>query len=587
MIYPSTINHLGAVLRFPLNYLGEVLTLAASTKVAVRRLDDFFARAPLGAFGGAFGGGGGGGPAVAVDMLEAALAGDSEASHGRAGCSAAAAPAAAAAAADAADAADGEVGVHTQASTAFWVGRVEGGRTDGCADGADDGAEVGSEVGATEGFCVRGVGLRVARGELAMVVGPVGSGKSVLLKGLLGETQRSADGTVAGGAVQLVGRVAFAAQVPFILNATVKHNILFGLPFDGARYARVLEACALATDLVQLPAGDATEIGERGVTLSGGQKQRVSLARLAYAAPDVAILDDPLSALDADTARRVFGALVGTRGGGGGGGGGQARCGGLLGNAAVVLSTHATQLLPEADSVVLLHGGETVFCGPRAKLRGVLGEELARLSAPRAAPERGGASSDHVGGDGGGSKVEGGATADHAPPKVSSDAQTLLSLVSQLHQDLTASSEHASRSAGEARLPSGQHPPISEEGGEGKEEGGVRAAPPAPLVPAASPAAAEAGGKLVEEELLGKGTLGWGTAFAWIRAAGGWKWAGLQAVLLGLDRASYIGIDWWLAKWTSAARGKVQAFGFECPEGVSLCRFLPPSPVAPYCRVRL
>ena len=56
MIYPSTINHLGAVLRFPLNYLGEVLTLAASTKVAVRRLDDFFARAPLGAFGGAFGG---------------------------------------------------------------------------------------------------------------------------------------------------------------------------------------------------------------------------------------------------------------------------------------------------------------------------------------------------------------------------------------------------------------------------------------------------------------------------------------------------------------------------------------------------
>lgn len=82
--------------------------------------------------------------------------------------------------------------------------------------------------------------------------------------------------------VHIRGSLAYVPQIPFILNASLRDNILFGAPFDAARYDAVLEACCLLPDLAVLPAGDATEIGERGINLSGGQKARVSLARAIY-----------------------------------------------------------------------------------------------------------------------------------------------------------------------------------------------------------------------------------------------------------------------------------------------------------------
>lgn len=89
----------------------------------------------------------------------------------------------------------------------------------------------------------------------------------------------------AGGdpaSVAVGGTVALAPQTPWILNATVEANVLFGQPMDRSRYGSALAAAQLPPDLALLPFGDQTEIGERGVTLSGGQKQRVSLARLVY-----------------------------------------------------------------------------------------------------------------------------------------------------------------------------------------------------------------------------------------------------------------------------------------------------------------
>ena len=82
--------------------------------------------------------------------------------------------------------------------------------------------------------------------------------------------------------VHIRGSLAYVPQIPFILNASLRDNILCGAPFDAARYDAVLEACCLLPDLAVLPAGDATEIGERGINLSGGQKARVSLARAIY-----------------------------------------------------------------------------------------------------------------------------------------------------------------------------------------------------------------------------------------------------------------------------------------------------------------
>ena len=83
-------------------------------------------------------------------------------------------------------------------------------------------------------------------------------------------------------------------------NASLRDNVLFGAAWDEAWYAQVLDACALRADLAALPAGDATEIGERGITLSGGQKARVALARACYQQADVYLLDDVLAAVDAE-----------------------------------------------------------------------------------------------------------------------------------------------------------------------------------------------------------------------------------------------------------------------------------------------
>ena len=81
--------------------------------------------------------------------------------------------------------------------------------------------------------------------------------------------------------------MAFVPQQAWIQNLTVRENILFGRPYDRDFYRKVIEACALSPDLKQLPAGDKSELGERGLNLSGGQKQRISLARAVYSNADV------------------------------------------------------------------------------------------------------------------------------------------------------------------------------------------------------------------------------------------------------------------------------------------------------------
>lgn len=147
---------------------------------------------------------------------------------------------------------------------------------------------------------LRDVSCEVESGELLAIVGPVGSGKSSLVSSILGEL------VAIKGDVLRGGKVAFAPQVPWIMNATLKDNILFYRDFDADLYGWVLEACCMTRDLELLPSGDLTEIGERGINLSGGQKQRVSLARTMYSQADIYIFDDPLSALDAEVGRSVF-----------------------------------------------------------------------------------------------------------------------------------------------------------------------------------------------------------------------------------------------------------------------------------------
>lgn len=99
------------------------------------------------------------------------------------------------------------------------------------------------------------------------------------------------------GLINVHGKIAYAPQQPWIQNATIRDNILFGRPFDEEFYKKVLNACSLRTDLEVLKYGDLTEIGEKGINLSGGQKQRISLARCVYSNSDLYLLDDSLSAV--------------------------------------------------------------------------------------------------------------------------------------------------------------------------------------------------------------------------------------------------------------------------------------------------
>jgi ABC-type multidrug transport system fused ATPase/permease subunit len=161
----------------------------------------------------------------------------------------------------------------------------ESGQTD-----ADTGGDASTVI-------LRDVSFSISRGALVAVVGSTGSGKSTLLAGILGECVR------AGGQIALSRgtSLSLVPQTAWIQNASLRENILFGSAFDADRYERVIYACALVQDLQQLPSGDKTDIGEKGVNLSGGQQQRVSLARAAYAQSDVILLDDPLSAVDGNS----------------------------------------------------------------------------------------------------------------------------------------------------------------------------------------------------------------------------------------------------------------------------------------------
>ncbi|GAW11813.1 hypothetical protein ANO14919_011650 [Xylariales sp. No.14919] len=170
-------------------------------------------------------------------------------------------------------------------------------------------------------FILRHINATFPTGELSVISGKTGSGKSLMLAAILGEVDLLS-GTIAKPRVPplherhdskankdnwiIPGAVAYVAQIPWIENATVKDNIVFGLPFDDYRYKKTIEVCALTKDVEMFSDGDETEIGANGINLSGGQKWRITLARAIYSRAGILVLDDIFSAVDAHVGRHIF-----------------------------------------------------------------------------------------------------------------------------------------------------------------------------------------------------------------------------------------------------------------------------------------
>ncbi|CAE7200833.1 unnamed protein product [Rhizoctonia solani] len=199
-----------------------------------------------------------------------------------------------------------------------------------------------------EPFKMSNINLEIPRGQLCAIVGPIGSGKSSLLQGLIGEMRKT------GGDIRFGGTVGYCPQTAWIQSISIRDNITFGQPYDENKYQDIVRRVCLQPDFDMLPHGDLTEVGEKGISLSGGQKQRINIARALYVGCDITLFDDSFSALDAHVGKAVFDNVV--------------RAGGALDGRTRVLVTHKLDFLPHVDYIITLSEGKITEQGTYADL---------------------------------------------------------------------------------------------------------------------------------------------------------------------------------------------------------------------------
>ena len=262
----------------------------------------------------------------------------------------------------------------------------------GCGDVGEIAVEVHGDFAwnTNDGVVLPGLRLNIAAGSLTAIAGPTGSGKSSILSSIVGLMQ-----DVAGTETPVHGRLALIPQTPFIINATMRDNILFGSAFDEGRYAAAIHAAAihaaaihaaaihaaaihaaaihaaaihaasLIPDLEVLPGGDQTELDEKEINISGGQKQKIALARAVYADADICLLDDPLSALDAHVGRNVFHECIK----------------GAMKDKTMVLVTNQLQYVNVVDHIFYIHNGKITDEGTSASLMAKPNGSFAQMMA--------------------------------------------------------------------------------------------------------------------------------------------------------------------------------------------------------------
>ncbi|KAG1657833.1 putative multidrug resistance-associated protein lethal(2)03659 [Nymphon striatum] len=200
---------------------------------------------------------------------------------------------------------------------------------------------VDSSWGMSTRNVLNGISFQLNPGDYLSVIGEVGSGKTSLLKTILKEMN------VNNGSLRVEGKVAYACQQSWIFSDTVKNNIIFGSEFNPKKYRKVIEACCLLKDIQDMKNGDETIVGERGIQLSGGQRARISLARALYYDADIYLLDDPLSAVDAEVGNHLYTKCIQE----------------YLAKKIRILVTHQINYLKHAPKILLLTKNAKPLCG--------------------------------------------------------------------------------------------------------------------------------------------------------------------------------------------------------------------------------
>ena len=190
--------------------------------------------------------------------------------------------------------------------------------------------------------------LEIKKGELVAVLGETGSGKTCLTNAILNYLDFIPKSNNKKEVYNVVnGSISYASQNPWILNGTVRDNIIFYNELDIERYKKVLEICQLISELSQLPGGEMTEISSNGQNISGGQKARISLARAIYKDADIYLFDDPISSVDPINSEKIFKNVLLD----------------YLKNKTRILIKHELRNIELFSKIIYLKNGKIMFCG--------------------------------------------------------------------------------------------------------------------------------------------------------------------------------------------------------------------------------
>ncbi|GAA5944109.1 uncharacterized protein JCM15063_005316 [Sporobolomyces koalae] len=393
-----------------------------------------------------------------------------------------------------------------------------------------------ASVLAPKSFELQDINIEFPTGELSLICGRLGSGKTLMLLALLGEVDvvsgsvtcpRSSPGAIALPSLEwdkylnesnwiAVNQTAFVPQQAWLQNATVKDNILFGLPCREERYQAVLKACSLVSDLNILEDGDATEIGEKGINLSGGQKARISLARAVYSRASTLLFDDILSAVDAHTAAHIY-----------------ENClkGPLLKGRTVILVSHQVQLTaPGAAYIVSLENGRTAFVGSASEF--LKSENLNTIADP-----------DDKDKDEPTSKSKPVATDKSTPKKVNENAPPRNKSLSALIDAATPVSSTDVSSASEAESETDDDE--DDIAREGKIEGDEATQPPK----------IKKARKLIEDEGRAVGRVSGAVWKLYMGCMGGGLFWFTFALIFGGAKVSEVAQTYWLGQWARNSGG--------------------------------